>query len=250
MKVEITISYPQMTSIGLEDINQLMVLWSDVLRFTIMFLEPISFGSAHIYASALPHCPETTQLWMFYGSQAQVIHLQSIKSSAWPADIWTRGIDHPVNSVSVSPNGKIVASGSDDNMIRLWDVQSGVALSDPLTGHSLSVSAITFSPDGNILASASSDRTMRLWDLQKGIMWQDPLEGHLGNVSSLAFSPDGKILASGSYDCNIRLWDVQSGTLSRDPLTGHTQWFIQLHSPQMELSLHQDQGIVPYGSGV
>ena len=116
--------------------------------------------------------------------------------------------DDFVLSVSFSPDGKTLASGSADNSIKLWDVQTGKEIAT-LQGHDDFVSSVSFSPDGKTLASASLDTTVRLWDVQtrKKIA---TLQGHQLDVHSVDFSPDGKTLASGSADNSIKLWDVQT----------------------------------------
>ena len=72
-----------------------------------------------------------------------------------------------VNSVSFSPDGQTLASGSRDKTIRLWDADTGTHL-DTLTGHTGSVNSVAFSPDGQTLVSGSWDRTVRLWDADTG----------------------------------------------------------------------------------
>ncbi len=131
---------------------------------------------------------------------------------------------YSVLSVSFSPDGKTLASGSVDDTIRLWDVATGDTIRT-LTGHKRDVYSVAFSPDGKTLASAS--KTVRLWDVRIGetilTLPEGSLStggGHTDDVYSVSFSPDGKTLATGSRDSTILLWDVRTGDLLRT-LTGH-----------------------------
>ncbi|MCB8779574.1 WD40 repeat domain-containing protein [Planktothrix agardhii] len=114
-----------------------------------------------------------------------------------------------VYSVSFSPDGKTLASGSGDNTIKLWDVTTGKEI-HTLQGHSSVVSSVSFSPDGKTLASGSDDNTIKLWDVTTGKEIRT-LQGHSSSVWSVSFSPDGKTLASGSDDKTIKLWDIITG---------------------------------------
>ena len=122
-------------------------------------------------------------------------------------------------SVAFSPNGKMLASASWDQTVRLWNVNTGRLLYI-LRGHTDTVNGVAFSPDGNTLASGSWDGTIRLWNPRNGKL-KRTLTEHAGGVASVAFSPDGNTLASGSADRTIRLWNTKTWKLKRT-LTGHT----------------------------
>lgn len=125
------------------------------------------------------------------------------------ADVW---------AVAFAPDGKVIASGHRDGLVRLWDVATGKERGQ-LRGHTGDVHAVLLTPDGKTVASASRDGTVRLWDAVTGKELYR-LEGHQRGVYSLAISPDGDTLASGSVDRTIRLWNVGTGQ-PRRTLQGH-----------------------------
>jgi WD40 repeat protein len=94
--------------------------------------------------------------------------------------------------------------------VRLWDVQTGRPLCEPLRGHTGVVLSVSFSPDGNFVYSGSYDKTIRAWDPHRGISIGRPLCGHTKYVMRLETSPDGSRIISGSYDGTLRICDSQS----------------------------------------
>ena len=100
-----------------------------------------------------------------------------------PDIVWIHaGHGSHVNSVAFSPNGTLLAIGSDDTTIKLWRVSDG-AFVRTLAGHTSSVNSIAFSPDGTLLVSGSSDRTVRLWRVSDGTLART-LSGHTNWVNA------------------------------------------------------------------
>ncbi len=134
----------------------------------------------------------------------------------------------PVTSLAFKPNSYLLASGSNDKTIRIWDVgdRNNLRHVRTLRGHTSGVISVAWSPDGRTLASASQDGTVRLWNPNNGINFA-VLRGHTESVYHVAWHPDGRILASASRDYTIRLWNPDThGTLR--VLRGHTDAVLSL----------------------
>ncbi|PGH33420.1 hypothetical protein GX50_03809 [[Emmonsia] crescens] len=190
-------------------------------RFVIYYRSIIEEGPIQIYYSALDWAPKSvirTQL----ERQIPTSLLQTTTCDSSRVNLWdpvAKGgssqtfQDHSdwVRGVVFSPDQRLIAFGSVDRMIRLWDWTTGILL-QTFKGHSGAVWAVTFSPDGRLITSASEDETVKFWDRNTGKLLRT-LTGHSHWVWTLAFSPDGKVLASGSVDWTVRLWDPSTGAL-------------------------------------
>jgi WD domain, G-beta repeat len=143
-----------------------------------------------------------------------------LKNQKWRCAYTLPGHSSFVNSLAISPDGKILVSGSWDKTIKVWELETG-ELIGTLTGHSDRVNSVAISWNGKMLASGSSDETIKFWNLLNGeLLCTFP--GHSMEVNSVAISPNGQIIAScGGSDNTIKLWNLRTGQLLRT-LRGHS----------------------------
>lgn len=121
---------------------------------------------------------------------------------------------HParVDAVAWSPDGKRIASASDDHTVQICDAQTG-ATSLTYRGHAAEVYALSWSPDGKYLASAGADKTVQVWDAATGDRFRT-YKGHSDQVNAVSWSSDSKLIASGSDDHTVQVWHITNGTVS------------------------------------
>ncbi|KAF8593840.1 WD40 repeat-like protein [Ceratobasidium sp. AG-I] len=150
-------------------------------------------------------------------------------------------VGSPVNSVAISHDGKLVASGSTDGFVRIWDAHTGYLVQGPLKGHVHWVRSVAWSHDDTRAVSGSSDDTIRIWDVRTGASIGKPSRGHTNAVFSVAFSTDSALIVSGSYDNTIRIWNPHTGAPTGYPLRGHT-------SPIFSVAFSSDGIYVASGS--
>ena len=114
----------------------------------------------------------------------------------------------PVVSVDFSPNGKLIASGSMDGAVRIWDLGSRRELW--VRTNNAMVRSVAFFPNGRQMVTGGWDQTATVWEVESGKeLFQ--LKGHTERLFSVAVSSDGHWIATGSWDSTVRLWEAASG---------------------------------------
>jgi serine/threonine protein kinase len=138
------------------------------------------------------------------------------------ATLTARAILHghtlPIWSVAFSPDGALLATGSDDTTLRLWDPASGRQIKE-LSGHSGAVFAVAFAHSGKFLLSSDGDGDIRFWDIPD-YKERPPLKHHTSNARRVVLSPDDKTVALANNIQGIELWNLDTLKL-RQALPGH-----------------------------
>ncbi|KAG1815930.1 WD40-repeat-containing domain protein [Suillus subaureus] len=138
----------------------------DVQRFIQVFGGMILHSTPHLYVSVLPFSPANSLLSRKFSVRfPNTLRVASGRDINWPAvQTALRGHTYSVLSVSFSPDGTRIVTGSGDNTVRLWNAGTGEPVGEPLRGHAESVTSVSFSPDGTRIVTGSDDNTVRLCD--------------------------------------------------------------------------------------
>lgn len=136
-----------------------------------------------------------------------------------------RGPADSLTSVEVGPDGRLVAAGSFDRTVAVWQVGGDDGAPRPrtplhvLTGHTATVYDVAFDPRGGYLFTAGNDHQVKAWSLADGAeRWSS--RAHARTVYSIAAAPDGRRLATGSFDDTVGLWELRRDPIDGPQLTG------------------------------
>ncbi|KAL5084168.1 hypothetical protein Trisim1_012244 [Trichoderma cf. simile WF8] len=183
----------------------------DALRILQSNSQIIASAPLQIYSSALLFAPHNSIIKKLFRERIpEWISLEPKVEHSWSPCIKTlEGHRNWVQCVAFSPNSSLLASASDDETIRLWNINTGECIEE-FKGHNERVNSVAFSHDSLSVLSGSDDRTTRLWCIDTG-KCVETLKGHHFPVTAVAFSHDSSVIASASRDKTIRLWRVNTG---------------------------------------
>ncbi|XP_054707818.1 transducin beta-like protein 3 [Uloborus diversus] len=139
--------------------------------------------------------------------------------------------DKNINSIDISENDKLIATGSQDHTAKIWDV-SDLSLVATLRGHKKGVWCVNFSPVDLAVATSSGDETIRIWSLSD-FSCLKVFEGHEASVLQIMFLTRGTQLISSASDGNIKLWDIKNNMCIKT-LSEHTDKVWTLASSSSE----------------
>lgn len=197
-------------------------------------LERVGRGSVQSFV----YTPDGKTIATAGGWTGNVVQLWNAQTGAHKMTL--TGHTKQVNSVAYSPDGNMIASGSNDGTVRLWDATTGKH--KPILNHTnwfhflfqwlnTPVHSVAYSPDGNTVVAGGMDSEVRLWDTQTPKL-KTILAGHTSTVDAVVYSADGKTIATaGDWTGNtVRLWDAVTGE-TKAVLTGYTHINAVAYSP-------------------
>jgi len=205
--------------------SELAQFLRDAHSFVASSHEAIERSAPHIYLSALPFADKNSLIYQDFAPRYTgliTVDAFGIRQHGGSAIMTLTGHDSAVLSVSYSPDGRLLASGSKDGTVRIWDTLMGEETMSPMRSGDGAVLSVYFARNGKWVASGTETGTVCIWTVIPGQNSLQKLGGHSGSVRSVVFSRDSSRLASASRDTTIHLWNPETGEKIA-VLSDHTQ---------------------------
>ena len=185
----------------------------DASSFVASSHDAIERSAPHIYLSALPFADRKSLIYHDFATHCTgLINIEKfgIGHHAGSTVMTLAGHGGTVRSVACSPEGSLIASGSDDGTVRVWNTQTGEEALSPSRSGDGPVLSVDFARNGRWVASGTEAGIVCVWNVTQAHASHRRLSGHSGAISSVVFKMDSSCLASASKDGTIRLWNPET----------------------------------------
>jgi len=216
-------------TVGIHEDSDLAQFLRDAHSFVTSSYEAIEQSAPHIYISALSFADKESLIFQEFAPRCAgliTVNTFGIGPHGGRTVMTLTGHDAAVRSVSYSSDGRLLASGSDDGSVRIWDTRTGEEARSPLLSGTGSVVTVDFAPNKRWVASGGQSGVVCVWNVTPGQTSHRRLNGHHGRVNCVKFSPDGSRLASASNDKTLSLWSPETGQKLAN-MIGHTDCVVR-----------------------
>jgi len=186
----------------------------DARSFVALSHEAIERSAPHIYISALPFSDRDSLVYQDFALRCDgliTVDTLGIGQHGGRGIMTLTGHNGAVTSVSYSPDGLLLVSGSTDGSVRIWDTRTGEEAMFPMRSGDGKVLSVDFARNGKWVGSGTESGSVWVWNVTPGQASQRMLSGHITEVNCVAFSSDSSRLASASSDKTVRLWNADTG---------------------------------------
>jgi len=196
--------------VSLPELSQFL---RDANTFVTSSAEAIEKSTPQIYLSALPFAAKDSmvyQMFMPLCTGLVSVYTLGIDRHGGRLVMGLTGHDDGVRSAVYSPDGSVIASGSHDGTVRIWEARTGEEKLSLLCSSDDQVRSAAYAPNGNSIAVGTKKGEIYVWTSFAVHASPQRLFGHSGPINSVTYSPDGTMLASASVDNTIRLWKTET----------------------------------------